>query len=254
MNQPLLSVNNLTHLYAPGKGFSDVSFDLWPGEVLGIVGESGSGKTTLLKSISARLTPQQGEIRYENRSLYAMSEADRRRLLRTEWGVVHQHPLDGLRRQVSAGGNIGERLMATGARHYGDIRATAQKWLEEVEIPANRIDDLPTTFSGGMQQRLQIARNLVTHPKLVFMDEPTGGLDVSVQAKIMDLLHQVQLRTGVSYLLISHDLDLLRHASSQIGIMYRGKLLEQGETEAVLNAPTHPYTRELIENFSYMRD
>ena len=130
MNQPFLSVNNLTHLYAPGKGFSDVSFDLWPGEVLGIVGESGSGKTTLLKSISARLTPQQGEIRYENRSLYAMSEADRRRLLRTEWGVVHQHPLDGLRRQVSAGGNIGERLMATGARHYGDIRATAQKWLE----------------------------------------------------------------------------------------------------------------------------
>lgn len=114
MNKPLLSVNNLTHLYAPGKGFSDVSFDLWPGEVLGIVGESGSGKTTLLKSISARLTPQQGEIHYENRSLYAMSEADRRRLLRTEWGVVHQHPLDGLRRQVSAGGNIGERLMATG--------------------------------------------------------------------------------------------------------------------------------------------
>ncbi len=188
MNQPLLSVNNLTHLYAPGKGFSDVSFDLWPGEVLGIVGESGSGKTTLLKSISARLTPQQGEIHYENRSLYAMSEADRRRLLRTEWGVVHQHPLDGLRRQVSAGGNIGERLMATGARHYGDIRATAQKWLEEVEIPANRIDDLPTTFSGGMQQRLQIARNLVTHPKLVFMDEPTGGLDVSVQARLLDLL------------------------------------------------------------------
>ncbi len=99
MNQPLLSVNNLTHLYAPGKGFSDVSFDLWPGEVLGIVGESGSGKTTLLKSISARLTPQQGEIHYESRSLYAMSEADRRRLLRTEWGVVHQHPLDGLRRR-----------------------------------------------------------------------------------------------------------------------------------------------------------
>ncbi|MDG2866048.1 ATP-binding cassette domain-containing protein, partial [Citrobacter freundii] len=131
MTQPLLSVNNLTHLYAPGKGFSDVSFDLWPGEVLGIVGESGSGKTTLLKSISSRLTPQSGEILYQNRSLYGMNEADRRRLLRTEWGVVHQHPLDGLRRQVSAGGNIGERLMATGARHYGDIRATAQRWLEE---------------------------------------------------------------------------------------------------------------------------
>ena len=100
--KPLLSVNNLTHLYAPGKGFSDVSFELWPGEVLGIVGESGSGKTTLLKSISARLTPQNGDILYEGVSLYGMSEADRRRLLRTEWGVVHQHPMDGLRRQVQA--------------------------------------------------------------------------------------------------------------------------------------------------------
>ncbi|MFV5908409.1 ATP-binding cassette domain-containing protein, partial [Klebsiella oxytoca] len=115
MSYPLLAVNNLTHLYAPGKGFSDVSFELWPGEVLGIVGESGSGKTTLLQAISARLRPQQGEVRYQNRSLYAMSEADRRRLLRTEWGVVHQHPMDGLRHQVSAGGNIGERLMAGGA-------------------------------------------------------------------------------------------------------------------------------------------
>ncbi len=108
-----------------------------------------------------------------------MSEADRRRLLRTEWGVVHQHPLDGLRSPVSAVGNIGERLMATGARHYGDMRATAHTSLEEVEIPANRNDALPTTCSGGMQQRLQMARNLVTHPKRVFMDEPTGGLDVS---------------------------------------------------------------------------
>ncbi len=135
MNQPLLAVNTLTHLYAPDKGFRDVSFELWPGEVLGIVGESGSGKTTLLKAISARLTPQQGEVLYQQRSLYAMSEAERRRLLRAEWGVVHQHPMDGLRRQVSAGGNIGERLMATGARHYGNIRATAEKWLQEVEIP-----------------------------------------------------------------------------------------------------------------------
>lgn len=100
MSHPLLAVNNLTHLYAPGKGFSDVSFELWPGEVLGIVGESGSGKTTLLKAISARLAPQQGEVLYQQRSLYAMSEAERRRLLRTEWGVVHQHPMDGLRRRL----------------------------------------------------------------------------------------------------------------------------------------------------------
>ena len=227
MNQPLLSVNNLTHLYAPGKGFSDVSFDLWPGEVLGIVGESGSGKTTLLKSISARLTPQQGEIRYENRSLYAMSEADRRRLLRTEWGVVHQHPLDGLRRQVSAGGNIGERLMATGARHYGDIRATAQKWLEEVEIPANRIDDLPTTFSGGMQQRLQIARNLVTHPKLV------RGLVVELNLAVV---------------IVTHDLGVARLLADRLLVMKQGQVVESGLTDRVLDDPHHPYTQLLVSS------
>ncbi len=204
MSQPLLTVNHLTHLYAPGKGFSDVSFELWPGEVLGIVGESGSGKTTLLKAISARLAPQQGEVRYQQRSLYAMSEAERRRLLRTEWGVVHQHPMDGLRRQVSAGGNIGERLMATGARHYGDIRATAERWLQEVEIPPSRIDDLPTTFSGGMQQRLQIARNLVTQPKLVFMDEPTASLDANNSAAVVALIQQAKAR-GAAIVGIFHD-------------------------------------------------
>ncbi len=113
----------------------DVSFELYPGEVLGIVGESGSGKTTLLQAISARLTPQHGNILYQGNDLYALSESERRRLLRTEWGVVHQHPLDGLRPQVSAGGNIGERLMAVGQRHYGEIRQQASKWLQDVEIP-----------------------------------------------------------------------------------------------------------------------
>ena len=227
MSQPLLTVNHLTHLYAPGKGFSDVSFELWPGEVLGIVGESGSGKTTLLKAISARLAPQQGEVRYQQRSLYAMSEAERRRLLRTEWGVVHQHPMDGLRRQVSAGGNIGERLMATGARHYGDIRATAERWLQEVEIPPSRIDDLPTTFSGGMQQRLQIARNLVTQPKLVFMDEPTGGLDVSVQAQILQLLRELKRELNMGMLFITHNLSIVRQLADRVAVMQNGRCVEQ---------------------------
>ncbi len=223
MNQPLLAVNNLTHLYAPDKGFRDVSLELWPGEVLGIVGESGSGKTTLLKAISARLTPQQGEVLYQQRSLYAMSEAERRRLLRTEWGVVHQHPMDGLRRQVSAGGNIGERLMATGARHYGNIRATAEKWLQEVEIPPSRIDDLPTTFSGGMQQRLQIARNLVTQPKLVFMDEPTGGLDVSVQARLLDLLRGLAVELNLAVVIVTHDLGVARLLANRLLVMKQGR-------------------------------
>jgi len=246
--QPLLAVNQLTHLYAPGKGFEQVSFDLWPGEVLGIVGESGSGKTTLLQSLSARLTPQQGSIHYQNRDLYEMSENDRRRLLRTEWGVVHQHPMDGLRAQVSAGGNIGERLMATGQRNYGDIRAEASRWLQAVEIDVSRIDDLPTTFSGGMQQRLQIARNLVTQPQLMFMDEPTGGLDVSVQARLLDLLRTLVRELNLAVVIVTHDLGVARLLAHRLLVMKQGRVVESGLTDRVLDDPHHPYTQLLVSS------
>ncbi|EKN3477978.1 phosphonate C-P lyase system protein PhnK [Yersinia enterocolitica] len=250
---PLLSVENLTHLYAPGKGFSDVSFQLYPGEVLGIVGESGSGKTTLLKSISARLAPQQGQIIYRPAAqqaldLYQIAESQRRRLLRTEWGVVHQHPLDGLRPQVSAGGNIGERLMAIGQRHYGEIRQQAGRWLENVEIPLSRLDDLPTTFSGGMQQRLQIARNLVTHPKLVFMDEPTGGLDVSVQARLLDLLRNLVVEMQLAVVIVTHDLGVARLLANRLLVMKEGQVIESGLTDRVLDDPHHPYTQLLVSS------
>jgi len=246
--QPLLAVNNLTHLYAPGKGFEDVSFELYPGEVLGIVGESGSGKTTLLRSLSARLTPQQGNILYRDQDLYQLSESDRRRLLRTEWGVVHQHPLDGLRPQVTAGGNIGERLMAVGQRHYGDIRQEALRWLQDVEIPINRIDDLPTTFSGGMQQRLQIARNLVTQPTLVFMDEPTGGLDVSVQARLLDLLRTLVRELNLAVVIVTHDLGVARLLAHRLLVMKQGNVVESGLTDRVLDDPHHPYTQLLVSS------
>ena len=182
-DQPLLSVSQLSKFYSPGKGCGDISFDLHAGEVLGIVGESGSGKSTLLNCLSARLQPDSGQVlcnseQFGDVDIYAAQESQRRVLMRSEWGIVHQHARDGLRMNVSAGANIGERLMAVGQRHYGDIRAKASEWLEAVEIDTDRIDDKPTQFSGGMQQRLQIARNLVTHPRLIFMDEPTGGLDV----------------------------------------------------------------------------
>ena len=246
--QPLLAVSDLSHLYAPGKGFEQVSFDLFPGEVLGIVGESGSGKSTLLRALSARLTPQQGQIHYCGRDLYAMSESDRRRLLRTEWGVVHQHPLDGLRPQVSAGGNIGERLMAVGQRHYGEIRQQASHWLEAVEIPVSRLDDLPVTFSGGMQQRLQIARNLVTQPKLVFMDEPTGGLDVSVQARLLDLLRTLVQEMNLAVIIVTHDLGVARLLAHRLLVMKEGRVVESGLTDRVLDDPHHAYTQLLVSS------
>ncbi|WNN42907.1 phosphonate C-P lyase system protein PhnK [Winslowiella toletana] len=246
--QPLLAVNNLTHLYAPGKGFEQVSFELFPGEVLGIVGESGSGKTTLLQAISARLTPQHGSILYRGSELYSLSESDRRRLLRTEWGVVHQHPLDGLRPQVTAGGNIGERLMAIGERNYGEIRQRASQWLQDVEIPVARLDDLPTTFSGGMQQRLQIARNLVTHPRLVFMDEPTGGLDVSVQARLLDLLRTLVRDLNLAVVIVTHDLGVARLLAHRLLVMKQGRVVESGLTDRVLDDPHHPYTQLLVSS------
>ncbi|MFA0086853.1 phosphonate C-P lyase system protein PhnK [Vibrio sp. 10N.261.51.F12] len=256
--QPLLSVRKLTKLYAPGKGFSNVSFDIYPGEVLGIVGESGSGKSTLLTSLSGRQVPDSGSVLYvrgkgseqmsQLEDLYEMAESQRRQLLRTEWGVVHQHPMDGLRARVSAGGNIGERLMAVGERHYGDIREASSKWLADVEIPLDRIDDMPTTFSGGMQQRLQIARNLVTHPKLIFMDEPTGGLDVSVQAKLLDLLRRLVTELDLAVVIVTHDLAVARLLAHRLMVMRRSEVVESGLTDQVLDDPQHPYTQLLVSS------
>ncbi|WP_239495720.1 phosphonate C-P lyase system protein PhnK [Marinomonas primoryensis] len=253
MNEPLLKVNKLTKLYAPGKGCEDISFDLYPGEVLGIVGESGSGKSTLLTSLSARLAPNAGEILYLNRdnnwlNLYQLSETERRYLLRTEWGVVHQHARDGLRMGVSAGANIGERLMAVGERHYGKIRDKGLQWMEDVELDVSRIDDKPSTYSGGMQQRLQIARNLVTHPRVVFMDEPTGGLDVSVQARLLDLLRTLVTEMNLAVVIVTHDLAVARLLAQRLIVMRHGRIVETGLTDQVLDDPQHAYTQLLVSS------
>lgn len=251
--EPLLRVSNLRKLYAPGKGVDGVDFELWPGEVLGIVGESGSGKTTLLQCLSGLLTPDSGRIEYTGRQggkvdIYGISESQRRLLLRTDWGIVHQHPQDGLRMGVSAGANIGERLMAIGERNYGTLRSTGEKWLREVEIDTDRIDDLPRTFSGGMQQRLQIARNLVTRPQLVFMDEPTGGLDVSVQARLLDMLRNLVVDLGLSVVLVTHDLAVARLLSHRLMVMRGGKVVEQGLTDQILDDPQHSYSQLLVSS------
>lgn len=248
---PLLSVRGLTKYYGEQLGCRDVDFDLWPGEVLGVVGESGSGKSTLLGCLSTLLAPDQGEVTYASETfgqvdVHRAAEPVRRRLRRTEWGVVHQNPRDGLRLGVSAGANIGERLMSIGKRHYGDIRTEALRWLAEVEIDAGRIDHLPKTFSGGMLQRLQIASNLVTSPRLVFMDEPTGGLDVSVQARLLDLLRTLVGRLGLSVIIVTHDLAVARLLAHRLMVMRRGEVVESGLTDQLLDDPQHPYTQLLV--------
>jgi len=249
---PLLVVRGLTKAYGPRIGCADVSFDLYPGEVLGVVGESGSGKSTLLSCLAGHLAPDAGEVIFETRegprNTLTMSEPARRRLARTDWAYVHQTPRDGLRMGVSAGGNVGERLMAVGARHYGDIRDKAIDWLGRVEIAADRIDDRPAAFSGGMQQRLQIARNLVTGPRLVFMDEPTGGLDVSVQARLLDLLRGLVREMGLSAIIVTHDLAVVRLLADRLMVMKSGRVVEHGLTDQVLDDPQHGYTQLLVSS------
>ncbi|MGB3289066.1 MAG: phosphonate C-P lyase system protein PhnK [Burkholderiaceae bacterium] len=249
----LLSVRDLTLLYGPEKGCQSVNFDLHPGEVLGIVGESGSGKSTLLSVLSGRSAPDRGTVVYRDKDdghtdIYQASEAYRRTLLRTEWGFVEQNPRDGLRMSVSAGANIGERLMAQGVRHYGRLRQASLEWLAHVEIDAQRIDDLPRTFSGGMQQRLQIARNLVSGPRLIFMDEPTGGLDVSVQAHLLDLLRGLVRELQLAVVIVTHDLAVARLLADRLMVMRRSRVVEAGLTDQILDDPQHAYSQLLVSS------
>ena len=250
---PLLTARGLSKHYGPRIGCEAVSFDLYEGEVLAVVGESGSGKSTLLKLLATETPPTAGSVHYRMRDgavrdLFALTEAERRFLMRTDWGFVRQDAREGLRMSVSAGGNVGERLMAVGERHYGRIRGTALDWLGRVEIDGDRIDDQPRAFSGGMRQRLQIARNLVTHPRLVFMDEPTSGLDVSVQARLLDLLRGLVAELGLAVIIVTHDLAVARLLSHRIMVMRHGRVIETGLTDQVLDDPSEAYTQLLVSS------
>jgi putative phosphonate transport system ATP-binding protein len=250
---PLLRAEGVSKRYGARVAVGEVSLELWPGEVLAVVGESGSGKTTLLDCLAGRLRPDAGRVEYQTRhegmkDIHALSEAERRLLARTDWGYVHQSPDEGLRMGVSAGANVGERLMALGARHYGRIRGEAADWLTRVEMDPQRIDDSPRRFSGGMRQRLQIARNLVTRPRLVFMDEPTSGLDVSVQAKLLDLLRSLTRSLPLAAIVVTHDLAVARLLAHRMMVMKDGRAVESGLTDQVLDDPQHPYTQLLVSS------
>ena len=252
-NGPLLCVRGLHHSFGDTVVLDDIFFELYQGDILAIVGESGSGKTTLLNCLYSHIQANKGHIYFDCMSqgsvdMGTLTQAQQRFIRRTQWGFVHQNPRDGLMMKVSAGANIGERLMSLGERHYGKIRARALESLREVEIDTSRIDDLPTTYSGGMQQRLQIARNLVTHPRLLLMDEPTSGLDVSVQAKLLDLLKQLTYQRGLAAVIVTHDLAVARLLSTQMIVMQRGRVIESGLTDQILDDPQHAYSQLLVSS------
>lgn len=248
---PLLRARGLTVRYGERFACRDVDLTLWPGEVLAVVGESGSGKTTLLRVLAGQLAPALGTLHYRDRAgeehdVFALDDAARRHLERTEWAYVHQNPRDGLRMAVSAGANVGERLMANGARHWGEIRAQSCAWMERVELETQRIDEAPSGFSGGMQQRLQIARNLISRPRLALLDEPTSALDVSVQARLLDLLRNLTRSLRLATIIVTHDLSVARLLAQRMMVMKDGILIEAGLTDQVLDDPQHPYTQLLV--------
>jgi putative phosphonate transport system ATP-binding protein len=250
-SEPLLRVEGLTMRLGGRNAVSGADLVLHPGEVLAVLGESGSGKTTLLNCIAGRLVPTAGKVSYRHvdgrwSDIQTLSEATRRRLARTEWGFVTQQAVEGLRMGVSAGANVAERLLGIGWRHYGRTRAEVEHWLTRVELDVARVDDSPRAFSGGMRQRLQIARNLVSQPRLVLLDEPTSGLDVSVQSRLLDLLRRLVSRLNLSAIVVTHDLGVARLLAHRSIVMHQGRIVEAGLTDRVLDDPQHPYTQLLV--------
>jgi putative phosphonate transport system ATP-binding protein len=243
---------------------SNISFDLFPGEVLGVVGESGSGKSTLVKLLNFDMEPSWGEmyIRLNGRgdapylsdlpvkggNLFSFSSYQKRQVKNSLLGIVYQIPYLGLKMNVSAGGNVAERLLMAGWRNVGNIRERASSLLEKTEVPVSRMDEPPKNFSGGMQQRVQIARALSNEPVLLLLDEVTTGLDVSVQARVLDLIRGLQRELSVSMIVVSHDLAVIRLLTTRTLVLQQGRIVESGLTDQVLEDPQHPYTQLLVSS------
>jgi ABC-type glutathione transport system ATPase component len=250
-SNPLLTVDSLVVEY-PGKGFRakgfralhGVSIQVGRGETLGLVGESGSGKTTLGRAILGLAPVTEGIITFEGRDISRATRKERRTLSR-DLQVVFQDPYTSLNPALTVGDILAEPLTAAG-RDAKASRARIAELLEQVNLPGDAVDRLPREFSGGQRQRVAIARALALDPKLIVCDEPVSALDLSTQARILDLLLAIQQQTGVAYLFVSHDLDVVRHISHRVAVMYHGDIVEQGEALQVTETPQHSYTQRLL--------
>jgi putative phosphonate transport system ATP-binding protein len=246
--EPILRVSGLTKRYGQRVACQDIGFELRPGEVLGIVGESGSGKSTVLQCVYLDQTADAGSIELAGEELTGAGPVRRRWLRSFAMGMVYQDAARGLDLGVSAGGNVAERLLAADWRHVGRIRGRACGLLDRVEVARDRLDEEARTFSGGMRQRLQLAKALANEPPLVLLDEPTTGLDVNVQAAILDLIRELHGQLGVAMVVVSHDLGVIRLLAHRSMVMYQGRAVEAGITEQVLEDPQHPYTQRLVSS------
>ncbi len=270
--KPVLSVRNLIVRYGDGCpgchqnleknrctlcgsvwAANDISLDVYPGEVLGIVGESGSGKSTLMKALYFDFAPTSGSAMLRDYkdgtvSIWDASSAERRMIKNNIMGMVYQNPILGLRMNYSAASNIAEKIIAAGSRNAGQMTERATELLEAVEILTSRMSEAPKNFSGGMQQRVQISKALANNPAILLLDEVTTGLDLSVQAKVLDLIRKIKAKYGISILLVSHDLAVIRMLADRTIVMLDGKICESGLTDQILEDPQHAYTQQLVHS------
>lgn len=248
---PLLEVDDLVVEY-PGKGFfakpfralHGVSIQIGQGETLGLVGESGSGKTTLGRAVLGLAPVSGGTVRFDGQDISHATRRDRRALSK-DLQVVFQDPYTSLNPSLTVGDILSEPLGIQGVTG-AQARARVQELLDRVHMPRDAMDRLPREFSGGQRQRIAIARALALRPRLIVCDEPVSALDLSTQARVLDLLLEIQEATGVAYLFVSHDLDVVRHVSHRVAVMYRGEIVEQGPAAKVTTDPDHPYTQRLL--------
>lgn len=275
-HEPLLRVRNLTKIFGascdnclaltptpdgsnvcPSCGSivacAEISLDVYPGEVLGIIGESGSGKSTLLNCLYFNFPVTSGEIYFEKLNHEGQNilkaNAQVKRLLRNvHFGFMHQNPYLGLNFRVSAEGNVAERLLEATWREFGSIQRRVHQLVHRIEFPESRFKDFPHTLSGGMLRRVQLAKALVNNPSIILLDEPTDGLDVSVQASILDLIRSLSRELKVAMIMVAHDIQVVRLLSQRMIVMRNGRIVEIGLTDRVIDDPHDEYTQVLVHS------
>ncbi len=255
--EPLVRVTNLVKHFPIMEGFvvkrqvaavkavDDVSFDIYRGETLGLVGESGSGKSTTGRTMLQLYRPTSGSVMVEGKELTTMQGEDLRKM-RQQMQMIFQDPYASLNPRMTVGNIVSEPLRIHNMMKGPELREYVESLLEKVGLNPFYINRYPHEFSGGQRQRIGIARALALSPSFIVADEPVSALDVSIQAQVVNLMQELQEELNLTYLFIAHDLSMIRYICDRVAVMYKGKIVELGETDELFDNPLHPYTKVLL--------